>query len=139
MIRRLTPFGVIAAVLAAIGCGDSLRPYPVRGQVFYRDAPAWGAVVTFVPKSDGTQKRPQATATVGKDGTFRLSTNATFDGAAAGDYAVTIVYPSPEKKLDEVNVGPDLLQGKYADPKTTTLKAEVKPIAENVLEAFRFN
>ena len=45
-----------------------------------------------------------------------LSTYASYDGAPPGLYAVTIVYPSPAKKDNDENAGPDLLQGRYADP-----------------------
>ena len=50
----------------------------------------------------------------------------------AGRYAVTIIYRSPEKKEDDENAGPDLLQGRYADPKTTPLAAEVKKETNNL-------
>jgi hypothetical protein len=39
---------------------------------------------------------------------------------------VVIVYPSPAKKVDDENAGPDLLQGRYANPKTTPLRAEIE-------------
>lgn len=126
----------LVVVMLVMGCSDPYRPHSTRGQVFFRGEPAWGAIVTFFPQED--TKSPPATATVGKDGTYRLSTKTTFDGAAAGKYLITITYPSPEKKLDEINMGPDLLQGKYSDPKTTPLRAEVKAIPENEIEAFRF-
>ena len=74
-------------------------------------------------------------AEVGRDGAFRLSTYASYDGAPPGRYAVLIVYPSPAQKIDGENAGPDLLQGRYADPKTTPLRAEIKE-GTNDLEPF---
>jgi hypothetical protein len=78
---------------------------------------------------------PQPGGQVRKNGSFRLSTFRSYDGAPAGRYAVTIVYPSPEQKVNDENMGPDLLEGRFADPKTTPLRAEVKQEATK-LEPF---
>lgn len=127
-------------VLGLVSCrgADPNAPVPVRGQVRYRDRPAEGARVTFVPTGAGDPAAPRPTAAVDADGTFRLTTKLSYDGAPPGRYAVTIVYPSPAKKVDDENVGPDLLRGKYANPKTTPLQAEVKA-GPNELEPFRLN
>ena len=61
-----------------------------------------------------------------RNGTFRLSTYASYDGAPPGRYAVTIIYRSPAEKVDDENRGPDLLEGRYADPKTTPFTIEIK-------------
>jgi len=110
--------------------------YPVAGKVFYKGRPAEGATVTFVrcDRSDPAARRPGAQ--VRYDGSFRLSTYASYDGAPAGRYAVTISYPSPEKKENGENAGPDLLRGRYADSKTTPLAAEVEA-GKNNLEPFQ--
>ena len=100
--------------------------YPVTGTVFYNGTPAEGAQVTFVPQDDNGPKKPRPGAQVKRNGSFRLSTYVSYDGAPAGRYAVTIVYRSPEKKENGENAGPDMLSGRYADPKTTPLAAEVK-------------
>src|SRR5262245_59067720 len=106
------PFVILLLCLAS--CGDPKRPHPVSGQVFFRDKPAEGAVVTFVPEGNDDAKAARPAGVVGPDGGFRLSTRGTFDGAPVGRYAVTIFYLSPEKKVDGQNVGPDLLQGRYS-------------------------
>jgi hypothetical protein len=130
---------VLAAtlVLVLVSCrgNDPNAPVPVRGRVLYRGRPAEGARVTFVPTDASDPAAPRPTAAIEKDGTFRLTTKLSYDGAPPGRYAVTIVYPSPAKKVDDENAGPDLLGGKYASPKTTPLHVEVKPIA-NELEPF---
>lgn len=130
-MRRLIPF----LVLAMASCSPSNPPQPVHGQVFFRDRPAEGAVVTLVPQSENPQA-PRPSGIVGKDGAFKLSTAGAFDGAPVGKYAVTIFYLSPEKRVDDQNAGPDLLQGRYRDPRTTPLKVEIKHGA-NELEPFR--
>jgi hypothetical protein len=101
--------------------------------VYFRALPAEGALVTFVPAEPHA---PRPAATVSKDGGFQLTTRTAFDGAAPGHYAVTIVYPSPEKKVDDQNAGPDLLRGRFADPKTTPLSADIT-VGENDLTPYR--
>jgi hypothetical protein len=103
--------------------------------VFYKGKPAEGARVTLVPL-EGVADTPNPGAQVRKDGSFRLSTFRSHDGAPDGRYAVTIVYPSPARKVDDENAGPDLLGGRYADPKTTPLRADVRD-GPNDLEPFR--
>jgi hypothetical protein len=124
------------ALLLLASCrADPQRPHPVSGKVFFQKQPAHGAIVTFVLLSAADAKAPRPTAMVGKDGSFELTTRRARDGAPAGHYAVTIVYPSSETIVEDQNAGPDLLEGRYADPKTTPLHAEVKP-GKNELEPF---
>jgi hypothetical protein len=136
--RRFALLMVGALILTVAACNgdDPGRPQPVRGKVFFRDRPAEGARVTFVPQGGNDPRAARPTAAVERDGTFRLSTRSSYDGAPAGRYAVTVVYRSPTKKVDDENAGPDLLDGKYRDPKTTPLRADVKA-GENELEPFR--
>ncbi len=124
-------------LLAAASCdhGAGEPTYPVRGRVLFRGKPAEGARVTLVPRDRTGPQAPRPTAAVERDGTFRLSTRLAYDGAPAGRYAVTIVYLSPAKKVDDENAGPDLLRGKYRDPRTTPLTADVKP-GDNELPVF---
>ena len=116
------------------GGGD--RPVvPAAGKVFFKGKPAEGARVTLVSLTENDPKKPRPGGEVGPDGAFRLSTYASYDGAPPGTYAVLIVYPSPAQQIDGENAGPDLLQGRYADPKTTPLRAEIKEGTNN-LEPF---
>jgi len=137
---RWWPVGlaVIIATLASCGGADPRPPQPVRGQVFFRNAPAAGATVTFVPRDTAEPRPVRPTATVDRDGTFRLTTRLAHDGAPTGRYAVTIVFPSAERKIDDENAGPDLLKGRYRDPRTTPLEVEVRS-GENLLEPFRLD
>jgi hypothetical protein len=100
--------------------------YPSSGKVFFKGKPAEGAQVTLIPLDDNDAKTPWPGAQVRRNGAFRLSTYASYDGAPAGHYAVTIIYRSPEQKVDDENRGPDLLRGKYSDPKTTPLRIEIE-------------
>ena len=131
----LSIVGVLVLGLASCRRGGDHPVYPVSGKVFYKGKPAEWAQVTFVALDDNDAKNRKPGGQVGADGAFRLSTYASYDGAPPGRYAVTIVYPSPAKKIDGENAGPDLLQGRYADPKTTPLHAEIKE-ETNSLEPF---
>jgi hypothetical protein len=128
LFRGLGLVLVAGLVLGISSCsrGDRKVVYPVRGQGFFKGKPAEGAQVTLVPLDDNDTQTPRPGAQVRKNGSFRLSTYASYDGAPAGRYAVTILYRSPERKVDDENRGPDLLRGKYSDPQTTRLKVEVK-------------
>jgi len=64
------------------------------------------------------------------DGAFRLSTYDPNDGAPAGEYYVSVIWPTDGRE-DE-----DKLNGRYRDPKTSQLTATVKE-GSNELKAFR--
>jgi hypothetical protein len=125
-------------LLGSISCRNGQNKeevYPASGKVLYRGKPAEGASVTFHPLENASSKTTKPGAQVQKNGEFRLSTFHSYDGAPAGRYAVTIVYPSSERMENGENAGPDMLQGRYADPKTTPLKVEIKK-QNNDLEPF---
>ncbi len=127
-----------AVALGGTSCHPSGREpvYPVSGKVYYQGKPAAGATVTFVRRDALDAKVHRPGGQVGPDGSFRLSTYTSYDGAPAGRYAVTVVYPSPVRKENGENAGPDLFHGRYGDPKTTPLSAEVKR-GTNQLEPFQ--
>src|SRR5436309_2392012 len=141
LVMRQCRWLFVPAILGALfltSCGKSdRRPvYAVQGKILYRGKPPAGAFVTFHPRDDSDPGAPRPTAQVETDGTFRLSTYLSADGAPAGRYAVTLLWPSAERQIDSENAGPDRLQGKYSDPKTTPLQAEVKE-GTNDLEPFQ--
>jgi len=99
--------GILAAagLLAASGCGGGgLKTHPVNGIVTLDDKPVEGALVQFMPMDD--RGRP-ATGMTRSDGTFRLRTYITGDGAVAGTYKVLVSKseernrPGPESKNPE--------------------------------------
>lgn len=128
-------YGLAVLSLASCGKCDRKPVYSVTGKVFFRGQPAAGARVTLIPLEDYDPGTPRPGAQVKKDGSFRLSTYRSYDGAPEGSYAVTIVYRSPIRKEDDENRGPDLLQGKYSDPKKTPLRVVIKA-ASNELAPF---
>jgi hypothetical protein len=87
--RRDIFLSTLAAVslFAASGCGKG-KLHQLEGVVIdEKGQPLAGATVTFVP-ADGNA-RP-ASGLTGDDGSFRLTTFNTGDGAREGDYKVTV-------------------------------------------------
>lgn len=136
---------VAAGSLVLSSCGESRElAFPVRGKVLYYNQPAQHATVIFHPQggSEEVQKlRPHGT--VDAEGNFTLTTYDPDDGAPAGDYKVTVIWPgeSPEDALDaedpeHVPSGPDRLQGRYKDPEASSLSATVTE-GTNELEPFQ--
>jgi hypothetical protein len=118
-------------LLAGCGGGDP-AVLPAGGSVSVGGKPAAGALVVFHPLDKGRENDPKPFATVADDGTFALTTRAEKDGAAAGEYGVTVVWAAPAKagKLSlsgEGGAGADRLGGRYGDPRNPQLRAAVKP------------
>lgn len=134
---RIAPAALLLAL--AVGCGreDGTPVFPVRGRVLYAGKPAVRARVTF-HRLDAGPPAERPNALVAEDGSFRLSTRRAYDGGPAGEYAVTITWPSPSKKEDGFDAGPDVFNNRYADPKTTPFRVRVKE-GENELEPLVVN
>lgn len=118
------------------GCGGKstkVKVYPVSGEVFYKDKPAEGAVIHFHPVEKGA---PPAFAVVQEDGSFVLSTYTESDGAAAGDYHVTVTWRDEKPGEGETIIGPDRLGERYSKRDATTLRATVTE-GDNLLDPFK--
>lgn len=120
-------------VAALLGTSCAGGPNPVEGTVLYNGEPARGAVVVFHPKDDDSLTARRSTGVVDDSGTFTLSTRKPGDGAAAGEYLVTIVWPEeagpakPTLSTAPPPDPPDRLKGRYADRGKSGLSAVVKP------------
>jgi hypothetical protein len=124
-----------------LGCSepDRVSVYPVRGKVLYQGRPAAGAQIVFhATASVASPTVPIPRATVQVDGTFELTTYQSGDGAPEGRYDVSIVWRGTVDSSGDPESGPDQvdrLGGRYADPDTSGLSAEVRP-EETQLEPF---
>ncbi len=129
---RLAVFllGVAICLLTGSGCGRRLPArHAVSGKVLVNDQPAARAKVFLVPL-DGSPQRPSAE--VKPDGAFELSGK---DGAAAGEYAVTIVWPTYETNGgEEIQTG-DRLEGRYAESQQPVAKVTIRA-GKNELPTF---
>jgi hypothetical protein len=129
---RLGACRAASAVLLAtltvlpLACGNSnpVRVHPVRGEVYYNGRPAEGAVIHLHPRDK--EKGRTAFATINADGSFQLSTFGKNDGAAAGDYLVTIGWWDERKTDEEVVYGPDKMGGRFNNAESSGLTATVK-------------
>jgi hypothetical protein len=144
-MRRESPVGraglVVAlagALLACCGCSAGSRTYPVRGKVLYMGQPAVGAKVVFHPKYNSDPQAIRPTGTVAQDGSFTLTSRRQNDGAPAGDYAVTVIWPAGSAKGRGAGQQPllqDRLRGAYSNPDNPLLQAQVAE-GDNELPAF---
>lgn len=99
---------VLLQALFLVGCsGSSNPPVPVSGKVLLNKKPVDGAVITFLSKDGGRS----ASARTEADGSFKLTTVNTGDGAPPGEYVVTIA--KQESKVSTADV--DVSNGKFGD------------------------
>lgn len=86
----LTILGSLTLTVAAIGCGDgNPTTYEVTGTVVFKDGkPLDNGSVEFETELDG--KLITATSEIGVDGTFKLGTFKTEDGALPGKHRAAV-------------------------------------------------
>lgn len=139
--------GIVLAAVVLTGCGSGLAP--VAGTVTLDGKPVAGARVSFIPTGPGIP----ATGTTDAAGRFELEVGSGRRGVPRGRYAVTVVKlvvttvsadearrlvaAAPEGSL-QTETGPDglvqviehVLPGRYADPATSGLAADVPAAGE---------
>lgn len=113
-----------AAALTLPGCAGGIKTYPVSGKVTFNGKEVPNGTISFIPKSGET-----ATGEIRPDGSYRLTTRRSGDGAVPGTYTVVIVAMQdmgnrmPE---DRTPLPPPIVPNKYTSAATTDLTAEVK-------------
>jgi hypothetical protein len=138
-MARISKFLAVVLAIAVAGCArtETRKPvFAISGKATFQNEPMAGAMISFHPLNDPGPRALRAQATVNRDGTFRMTTYDTGDGAPAGEYAVTVYWPSPRpakpKSADpsalgeEEEITPDRLKRQYAVPATTKLRAVVR-------------
>lgn len=127
---------VLLPLLCVSGCwaGRDDRPitFPVRGELRVAGRPAAGARVQLTALDDPALSRLAPHGEVAADGSFRLTTFRSGDGAPAGRYALTLTWPLPPRPGKEE--GPDRFKRRYADPRRPLREVRIVP-GENVLAA----
>ena len=111
---------------------QQLPTHPVRGKLMVDGCPAPGAIVVFQGIHAGSKRTIRADGLVEGDGSFQLSTYQAFDGVPAGEYKVTVTWPTPSFDKNG-RFGPNQLPAKYADPANSGLQAVVKDGGNEVL------
>lgn len=140
-------FLALGALLCALGCSDASKPQaiPAGGKVVVKGMKVVpvGALVVFHPKDPGFEKimSGKPFGKVEKDGTFKLTSFETGDGAPAAEYGVTIVWNAPAGGENKPQFsmssegggasGPDRLGGRYGKPTQPLLTAKVEKGAPN--------
>ena len=110
------------------GCSSAPKLYVVTGTVTVNGKPAEGAIINFHPDDNSVDT---ASAVADSTGAFKPISQS-LPGMRAGHYKVTVIWPDPSKKPTEsqkmmgtMDVGPDLLKGKYSLKSSTTLSADI--------------
>ncbi len=129
MRATIVLFALISVV--AIGCGADdgrVKVYPVNGKVLVKGEPAAGARVVFYPAAaDAVEKKlPSPAAETDASGQYRLQSYRPEDGAAVGDYKVSVTWlEPPPANAQGIFDQKDRLGGRYSNPDKSELTARV--------------
>ena len=114
------------------GTGRDRDLAPVKGKVRYRGTVPAGATVFFTETAEKSDSQKyKATGRVEADGNFRLWQPRGAEGAFPGEYAVTVTWRDVQPDGTD---GPNRLPPRYADIKTSGLKATVTRAGPNAVE-----
>lgn len=139
IIAGMIGFACGFASLAALGCGGpanvQLPVFKTRGTVQYQGKALTGALIVFHPANASMKLPASPRAIVGDNGDYVLSTYAKDDGAPAGDYAITVELRKTVQVGDgETSPGKNELPARYADPKTSGLRATIAALSDGANE-----
>lgn len=136
---RFASAGVVGFAVLFAGCGvdtDRPRVVPVSGKVSQKGKPLTAGEVIFIPAGGTSGSGGHiATGQIGPDGTYRLTTFNTGDGAVLGTHKVTVTVRSADetRKMNDLGGGkiayklpPSVLPPKYSSVDTTPLKYTVE-------------
>ncbi len=126
------PCLLLGFIFCTVGCWkptDRLPVYPVTGKVTYRGKPAANAFVAFHPVENNIGEKVSISGRADEAGVFKLTTYDAYDGAPAGQYVVTILWPA---RVDDIDDGPDQLNGRYATQAKSPLRATVNQSATQI-------
>lgn len=129
------PFSIVV-ILVLPSCGGDAGPatFPVSGKVTYRGKPVTTGTIVFNPAGTGLAL---VEGTIQPDGTYRLKSADGVEGAAPGEYRVTVHAFTPgvgEEGVDANYKPPQpLVPAKYGSLDATPLTRNVEA-KDNVLE-----
>ena len=127
LLRALLASVVGAGVLSMAGCGESGPTlYPVRGTVKVGGKPAAEAIVFLHRVGRSAPDEPVPYGRAGADGAFVVTSRKPGDGAQAGEYVLTVVWPDMSKPEDSNGMRPDALRGTYDKPAQSKFKVTVE-------------
>ena len=123
---RLACFGLFCAGFSLFGCGSGeVRTVPASGTVTIGKEKLQSGSIAFHPDSSkGNTATAVPTGEI-ENGSYKLSTSGK-DGAPVGSYIVTVNSSVPINPKDEYSETKSLINKKFATPKDSPLRAEVK-------------
>lgn len=130
--RRWWLFAPLLLSLAGCGRAKTELLCQVTGKLLIDDQPAANASLAFHPVTVNPAIKSYCPVAVTQaDGTFRLTTRSTNDGAPAGEYSVTVVWPDHTLPFDECAcedlIKHDRLRGRYASRTQSPLRVMIRP------------
>lgn len=134
----LAQVGRVAAVVVLVGiagCGqsDRVQVHPVEGQLNWNGQPLAGAFVVLHPVAKSDARVLPARAQTDATGKFQVTTYEQADGAAKGEYLMTVEYFRPVKNGSGFEPGPNVMPPKVSRPDLTDIKVRVAE-GKNTLE-----
>jgi hypothetical protein len=126
-MKKLVLCQMAVLALACASCNNKNKIYPVSGKVTYRSSPAAGATVFFHRQGGDSRNDQMIMGIVQEDGSFELVCGSLGKGAPPGAYDVLIEWRRVSgQSKGRPQRGPDVLKGRYADPKRPLLHGTVE-------------
>jgi|EndMetStandDraft_3_1072993.scaffolds.fasta_scaffold131365_1 hypothetical protein len=133
--KTATFLAVLACLISIASCSKGPPIYQVKGTVKYQGKPLTTGIVAF---HHTDQKSPLVKGEIGPDGTFRLATKRPNDGAAPGEYRVTVTSMTPGHGVEGIDKDyrppQPLIPLKYMRLDESPLKATVEPRDDNDIQ-----
>jgi hypothetical protein len=126
----LAIFGRASVVLIFVALGgcnrdDRIPVHPVEGQFTWRGQPLPNAFIVLHPQNAADTRLLPARAQTDASGKFYATTYEQADGAAAGEYRVTVEYYRPIQNGSSLEPGPNVLPPKFSRPETSDITVRV--------------
>lgn len=114
-------------LLCAIGCSQSTRlpVHPVEGQLNFQGKPLANALVVLHPRDTSDPRLLPATAKTDAAGKFQLTTYEKGDGAASGEFTLTVQCYRLIKNGGGFEPGPNILPAKFAQAESSGIVVRV--------------
>lgn len=129
-------FSAIALIVAAlVGCGESIRFAPVRGQVLVKGVPAKDVRLEFHPDAAGGTRGPSSSGETDAEGRFELAyATQSKHGAGAAIGTHKVVLRDMALAASETGIGVPVRFGpEYANLSTTPLSATITAGGEDLV------
>ena len=134
MTTDVTRVAVLVLLLMTAGCSNSQpKTASVKGVIKTKQGQACDkALIVFHPLEKSRVNDAKPVAIAESNGEFVVRTHTIDDGAAPGEYGVTVVWPGDSSGKQEFSLsgegngsGADRLGGRYGNPKDPKIKVTV--------------